>query len=434
MKKVAVLIIFGIFVTLNYGCSKKNTGQLQEKAAIPKGKITVWVFSDEVNVNGLKAAIPAFKTLYPNIEPEIVAVAGSDVHTKLMTTIASGSGIPDAAHIGVWDTMNFVSKGALWDITDRVKPYVNDILPYQVAAYQDKERLYGIPWGGTAAAVYYRRDIFKSAGVDPDQIHTWTDFIMAGKKISSSSNGKVKMINLPVGTSGEKASLQHFQQLLTQQLGSSIYNAKGEITINDAANVKALNLIIEMINNGIGSNIEPWSPAEFGSWNNGSVATVVNASWMKGIIEGQAGNSGNWGIMKLPAFEDGSTRVSSAGGSGMVIPAAAKNKEAAWVFIEYFLTRPAPQTEAYKLGCPIPSLLTTYSDETFKKPENYWGGQVAGNFFTQIEPQVPPVYYGKDYREIMTSILPEGIWKAVTGKTGAQTALDEVKAAIESKL
>jgi lactose/L-arabinose transport system substrate-binding protein len=434
MKRIIVLITPVILVImLVFGCSKTSPVAQQGNNVQPAGKITVWVFSDDVNVSGARAAVPGFNTRYPDIEPDIIAVSGSDVHTKLMTTIASGSGIPDAAHIGVWDTMNFVAQGALWDITSRVQPYIGNILPYQAAAYQDKGRMYGIPWGGTAAAVFYRRDIFNEAKINPDQIETWADFIEAGKTISASSGGKVKMINLPIGTSGEKASLQHFQQLLTQQLGSSIYNTKGEITINDQANVKALNLVIEMINNDIGSNIEPWSPAEFGTWQDGSVATVVNASWMKGIIEGQAGNSGKWGIMKLPSFETGSTRVSSAGGSGMVIPELAKNKEAAWAFIEYFLTSVEPQIESYKLGCPIPSLLNTYSDTTFKRPEVYWGDQVAGDFFVQVEPQVPPVYYGKDYREIMTSILPDGIWKAVTGKMNAQSALDEVKTAIANR-
>jgi lactose/L-arabinose transport system substrate-binding protein len=433
MKNIISLITSVILVAAICGCSKESPAARQGDSTQPAGKITVWVFSDDVNVSGAKAAVPGFNKRHSDIEPDIVAVSGSDVHTKLMTTIASKSGIPDIAHIGVWDTMNFVAQGALWDITDRVQPYVKDILPYQAAAYQDKGRMYGIPWGGTAAAVFYRRDIFNEAKIDPEKIETWADFIEAGKKISASSGGKVKMINLPIGTSGEKASLQHFQQLLTQQSGSSIYNTKGEITINDQANVKALNLIIEMINSGIGSNIEPWSPAEFGTWQDGSVATIVNASWMKGIIEGQAGNSGKWGIMKLPSFETGSTRVSSAGGSGMVIPELSKNKEAAWTFIEYFLAGTEPQIESYKLGCPIPSILSTYSDPTFKRPEAYWGGQVAGDFFVQVEPLVPPVYYGKDYREIMTSILPDGIWKAVTGKLNAQDALDEVKAAIANK-
>lgn len=397
------------------------------------GKITVWCFSDDVNMNGVKAAVPGFNELYPDVEVDIVAVSGSDVHTKLMTTIASGAGIPDVAHIGVWDTMNFVSQGALWDITDKVQPYEDDILPYQAAAYRDGGRYYGIPWGGTAAAVFYRRDLFEAAGIDPATIATWDDFIQAGKTLSESTGGQAKMINLPVGTSGEKASLQHFQQLLAQQLGSSIYNAEGEVVINDAANVRALELIVEMIESDIGTNIEPWSPAEFGSWQNGSVATIVNASWMKGNIEGQGGNDGQWGIMELPAFEAGSTRVSSAGGSGMVIPEAAQNKEAAWAFVEYFLTVAQPQVEAYKLGCPIPSILSTYSDPTFQEPEPFWGDQVVGEFFTEVEPQVPPVYYGKDYREIMTSILPTGIWKAVTGEMDPQAALDEVKANIESK-
>lgn len=403
-------------------------------AADVSGEITVWAFADDIIVNGIKAALPDFTTKYPNVQVDVVPISGAEVHTKLLAAIASGQGIPDVAHIGVWDPLTFVERDALTDITPNIEPYMGDILPYQIPPYQRDGKMYGVPWGGTAASMFYRRDVFEAAEINPDDIKTWDDFIAAGEKVASSTDGKVKMINLPIGTQGEKASLQHFQQLLAQQLHTGIYNEQGAVVVNDAGNLRTLDLIKRMIDAGIGADIEPWTPAEFASWKDGSVATIVNASWMKGIIEGQAPETaGKWGIMELPAFEAGGTRVSSAGGSGMVIPKASKNQAAAWAFVEFFLLNGQPQIAAYKAGAPIPSLMSTYADPVFAEPSEFWGGQKVGEFYAKLEPQVPTYYYSPNYREVMLSILPPEIWQAVTDEKEPQAALDEIKQTIESK-
>ncbi len=405
-----------------------------ETPSTVSGEITVWAFADDIILNSIKATLPEFNQKYPDVKVNVVPVSGAEIHTKLLAAISSGQGIPDVAHVGVPDPRTFVDQDALWDITPRVQPYLDDILPYQIPPYQVNGKMYGVPWGGTAASVFYRRDVFEKAGIEPDQIKTWDDFIEAGKKLVSSTNGQVKMINLPIGSTGEKASLQHFQQLLAQQLGTGVCDAKDEVVVNDEGNVRALELIIKMIDAGIGGDVPPWTPAEFASWKNGMVATVVNASWMKGIIEGQAPETaGKWGIMKIPAFEEGGTRVSSAGGSGMVIPKASENKEAAWAYVEFFLLNGDTQVEAYRAGAPIPSIMSTYDDPVFEQPEEFWGGQKVGELYTELEPQVPTYYYGAHWREVLYSILPIGIWEAVTGKKDPQTALDDVKQTIETR-
>jgi len=250
----------------------------------------------------------------------------------------------------------------------------------------------------------------------------------------AATHGRVKMINLPIGSSGEKASLQSFQQLLAEQLHTGIYNKAGKVVVADAGNVRAMELIIAMIKAGIGADIPSFTPAEFAMWGNGTVATVINASWLKGIIEGLVpGTAGKWGIMELPAFNPGGTRVSSAGGSGMVIPKATSNMEAAWAFIQFALLRVGPQVQEYKTGAPIPSLMSTYRDPVFKQPSKFWGGQEVGTLYAKLEPQVPAYYYAPHYREVIQSLLPIGVWNAATGKQSPRTALQGVAKTVEAQ-
>jgi lactose/L-arabinose transport system substrate-binding protein len=42
---------------------------------------------------------------------------------------------------------------------------------------------YAMPWDSGPVAVFYRRDFYEKAGVDPAKIKTWDDFIAAGKKV-----------------------------------------------------------------------------------------------------------------------------------------------------------------------------------------------------------------------------------------------------------
>ena len=48
-----------------------------------------------------------------------------------------------------------------------------------------------MPWNSGPVVMFYRRDFYEKAGVDPEGIKTWDDFIAAGKKVMEANPGVV---------------------------------------------------------------------------------------------------------------------------------------------------------------------------------------------------------------------------------------------------
>ena len=49
-----------------------------------------------------------------------------------------------------------------------------------------------MPWDSGPVVLYYRRDMFEKAGVDPASIETWDDFVEAGKKVVAANGEGVR--------------------------------------------------------------------------------------------------------------------------------------------------------------------------------------------------------------------------------------------------
>jgi lactose/L-arabinose transport system substrate-binding protein len=453
MKKHVLMSVFLIMALLFSACSKSSETETSAptstaannmaddgtaKPANPgeiSGNLEVWLYTDKITLDPINALLPKFYEKYPNIKVNITPVSGTDAPAKLMTTISSGKAIPDVVQISDPNIRFFQNQDALSDVTAKMTPFKDQVLPWKLAMGTVDGKNYSIPIDGAMTVMFYRKDIFEKAGINPEQIETWDDFIQAGKKITESTNGKVKMVNLPIGSTGDKAGIVYFFEEVSHQLGGRLFSKDKVSTVNSKENVKVLELFRKMIDSGITDNTQPWSPAEFAQWKEGSVATVVNASWMKGIIESEAPDtSGKWGIMLAPGFEKGGNRISSYLSSEMVIPKATKNFEAAWAFTEFFLLNKEVVPQLYKMGAPFPSLMSAYNDPAFKKPDEFWGGQLVGELLTQNEPKVPvKELVAMNWDQLMNNVLPEYLFQAVQKGADIQAILDKAKKALEEQ-
>jgi lactose/L-arabinose transport system substrate-binding protein len=456
MKKKVWVVALLIFVTLFSACSGGSTDSTSNANTPPEkkpvegktttsadkklsGNIDVWLFTDNVIQDPIKAHMPDFNAKYPDVKVNIIPVNGVDVAAKLMTAISSGKGIPDVVHIGDTYFSIFARQGALHDVTDRLQPFIDKLVPWKLQLGNFDGKHYTIPYDGAMTVMYYRRDIFQQAGIKPEDLKTWDQYIEAGKKINQSTNGKVKMINIPVGTTGDKAGLNYIFEEMSHQLGGSIYVKGGKSTVNSPENVRTAEKLRKMIVSGITSNVQPWSPAEFAQWKDGSVATVINASWLKGSIEkGAPETSGKWGIMLPPAFEEGGNRISSYFSSQIAFPKSPKaednNLDAAWAFAEFFMMNKDIVPQLYQKGAPFPTLMTAYQDPGFKKPEKFWGDQVVGELLTANEPKVPIKQLVVNNWAIMVqTVLSPYLFEAMKECVDIQAILDKAKKSLEEQ-
>src|SRR5829696_4726420 len=141
--------------------------------------LTVWGW--EAAINTLKEVAPDFEAAYPNIKVEYVVQPPADTYRNIQLAVSAGSGGPDVSVIEDSHLAQFVELGALADITDRVAPYRPLMNPYKWQAAESDGRTYAMPWDSGPVALYYRRDVFEEAGVDPASIETWQDYYDAAK-------------------------------------------------------------------------------------------------------------------------------------------------------------------------------------------------------------------------------------------------------------
>ena len=97
----------------------------------PKGEITIWDREGDL-FKVFDEAIAAFNEKYPDIVVHHEAV---DIGAKLQNTLITGSDVPDGVFLD--DQLVAGYADHLWDLSDVLAPYVDDIAQHHASAAQD---------------------------------------------------------------------------------------------------------------------------------------------------------------------------------------------------------------------------------------------------------------------------------------------------------
>jgi lactose/L-arabinose transport system substrate-binding protein len=389
---------------------------------------TVVVWSWNTAAKALKELIPEFNKQYPDIKVVVQEYTHDEAQAKFKQATSQGGDVPD-----VWDaegqvTAFYASRGNLQDITSKASKYMSGFTGYKAGEVTLNGRIYAVPWDSAPVAVFYRRDLFEKAGVNPDSIKTWDDYIEAGKKLTVDLTGDGKPDQY-MGFLSARADVSDTFEILLQQGGGSLYSKNGDVTFNDAKGVQAVNVMKKLLASGIMADIGWWSPQFYDSFKTGRVATYTQGVWLGGQIKDLAPDtSGKWGVMPMPAITSGGIRSAIKGGSNLAVSTGAKNPDGAWKFIEFALTRKASQLKMYESYNIFPALKSTYTDPSFLAPNPFFGNQKTSEIFIRTQAQLlPNWFYGPYYAET-TNMISGEVVNALNDRKSPQQALNDAAA------
>ena len=383
------------------------------------GEITVTAW--DVAAEALQGAVAGFNEEYPNVTVTVENLGNQQVYDRgLAGCAAGGADLPDVYAVENNEAEVFWNRfpGCFTDLTTLGASELRAEFPdFKWTELTLGEQIYAIPWDSGPVVTFYRRDLYEQAGISPDDIETWDDFIAAGQTLDEATG--VKMLSFDFTDDG-------IWRIIANQNGCFYFDPAGEtITANQPGCVTAMEVMKKLYDAEV-VEITDWNGG-IQAISNGSLAGAVLGGWYVGTIQGNAPDQeGNWGVYPMPASEAGGVRAANLGGSALAVPASSDNPEAAMAFIRYALASTEGQVGMLENFGLVPSYLPALEDPYVQEGVPYWGDQAIWEEMLATLGEIPQArgtQYFQEARQVTTSILSQYLTE--DAYESAQAAMDD---------
>lgn len=273
----------------------------------------------------------------PNVKvTPVYAGSYADTRTKVQAAIKGGN-TPDLAIMFSIDLYSLLSMDAIADIesfctTDADKEWLNGFYDGFMMNSRDGETTYGIPWQRSTIVLYYNKDAFEAAGLDPEQPpKTWDELKEDAKKLTITENGQTTQYGIQIPSDGYAYWM--LQTFCVEQNGFNLMNETGtETYYDDERTAKGLEFWKSLADDGsMPEGIVAWAttPSDFLE---GKTAMMYHTTGNLTNVKNNA--SFNFGVAMLPANE--SYGSPTGGGNFYIFKGVSEERQqAAFDFIKW---------------------------------------------------------------------------------------------------
>ncbi len=404
---ILTLLVVSSVALVGCGSKKEDTPkQTNEKTVL---KIFIPGYEDELYKGLYDAGINDFKKANPNVDVQVVPAGWDEANSKIVSLIQANEA-PDVMITGSRSLRQFAELGAIEKldgfITDDFKSKrVENVL--ETAKINGSQ--YGIPLAFSSRALYYRKDLIKTAPT------TWDELYAAAEKVKK-ENPKMHGFAIPTDITSGTDELFNF----IYQNGGSATDEKGNIKLATKENIATLDYLKKF--NDAKLIPDPVATArgdQSKMFQNGDLAMFISGPWEKKVLDSSA-EKAPYGVALLPK---GSQMAETLVTDSFSISSQSKNKELAWKLIEFMGQFKYQNAYDEAIGFfPILKEEETqarYNDEFLKPFKEMIQYGVA-------EPKVP-------VWDTFNKSFTEAVQKAITGKASSEDALKEAEKELTSK-
>ncbi|GAA2986510.1 extracellular solute-binding protein [Streptomyces lactacystinicus] len=411
------------------GCATGGAGGTSAKqltgspGATLAGKVTIW--SWDVAAKAMQRLGKVFEQAHPGTTVEVVDIGYDNAYDKITVGLGAGSGLPDILTVEGHKLPTYIGNfpNALVDLTSRAADLKSQ---YPQASWRtvtdDKGRVLALPWDSGPCALFYRRDLFQQAGIDPAGLATWDDYVTAGTALKAATGRKLLILD---------AKQDSLFAMLLQQQGQRWFT-DGKVAVATPAAERALTLLKQLVDRDLVDFENGWDGFVSGT-HDGKAATTPTAAWWDGTLTTEMADlSGKFGVVPLPAFTPGGTRTSNSGGSTLCVTAQSRNPETAWAFLSFLLADKANQASMMQHEGLFPAYLPALDDPYFQQPSPYYGGQPAMQLFAGLTRDIPTVELTADDSkagDIVTSAVNQVLHNGADPGTVLRSAARQIATA-----
>lgn len=380
----------------------------------PSGTVTVWAHEEPASRAFLDKKYREYEKEHPGVTIESLYIPIGDLGTKLSAAYGAGNP-PDIVKNGAWLMTSDIGKGLLAPVDEAAlglpegETLATHFEPGALDPVSFEGQTYGIPTDFNSVSLWYRKDRFEEAGLDPNSPPTtWEQVVEYNKKLTSPDGKKVGLQNTLPGDA-IWAMLQVIP--LLNGLGGSLLNADNTAgTLNTPEGIQALNYIAQTGNPKLSAPI-----GGFSMFADGTAAMLVGGRFMTGFmtsLNDKLVYGENFATTTIPVWE-GQAPVASGYSWAWQVPAESDNQCAAWNLIGWLSSEEISAQLLDEAG-----LVAPLKDWTTRFPA------AADEPSTVMQSQLPYTNYGPQlaqWNEVMT-LLAQTVESVSLGQATAEEA------------
>jgi multiple sugar transport system substrate-binding protein len=331
-------------------------------------RVSFMVFGDPAELRAYQRLVDRFESDQSEVDVELIHVPGqSDYRRRLGTDFAAGAPA-DVFLINYRRYAAFAQRGVL----EPLGPYLqrssvireSELFPEALAPFRWRGTLMGIPQNVSSLVVFYNRDLFDAAKVPyPKPDWTWRDFVATALKLTRDTSGDGRPDQYGLGT---EVSFQRLAPFIWQNGGSLVDDEEKptRLLLDTPAALEALQWFVDLRARFrvVPGDAEERAEDSESRFQNGRTAMFLNSR--RGVPTYREIKGFQWDVAPLPR---GRKAAGILHADAYFMPKSARNKEAAWEFIEYANSAKGQEIVA-AAGRTVPSRKDVAASTAFLDP------------------------------------------------------------------
>ena len=354
--------------------------------AVSAQTITLWTFLDPNKTTGrdiaLKQVIEKFEAANPGVKVKVEPQIFSELGVKFLLGHRTGQA-PDVTFVNTENIGALIRGNSVADLNAAfINKWPADAdKDFYMRAGWDAAKVgnarYAVPLLTGTTTLFYRKDLFRAAGIEPSSIKTWDDLTSVAKKLTRDTNGdgNPDVWGMIVPLSPERTGGLTIMASMIREKQETIWEGErckpvydteiGRQALQVHADWITVHKIMprEALVTNSDDAMEQFVAGKFAMAMGPFAryaATAKSATW---------GGEANLGVLPWPTWDGKSTGPQMVTGWNLAAWRNSKNLPTAAKFIDYMIGEEAGRIWA-STGGQVPIRTSVFADKVFDEPQN----------------------------------------------------------------
>jgi ABC-type glycerol-3-phosphate transport system substrate-binding protein len=267
-------------------------------------------------------------------------------------------------------------------------------------------------------ALFYRADLFEQKGLEVPK--TWDQLKEVAAKLAEGDKYLYEF----------DADAFHGSQWIYENGGTLVSPDNTKAAFNSPEAVEAIEFYHSLLTDKLAIYWSQDQGERIQGIKDGRIGMFSDGSYYMGIMKtGAPEMSGKWGVAIHPYKKQPGSYL---GGTGLVIPEKAANKEAAWKFIQY-VSQVENQVGVYTIAGAAPALTAALERPELTATDPYFANQRPLSVFLEAQKTAQHFPYVREWADI-DSAFSTAMQEIALGQKPVKQALDEAAATTDELL